>query len=189
MSDSQQIVEILRRSLDRGESMEIEGLGTFRKSPTGEYGFTPENQPQVFIAYVHEDLPRARRLCESLRAGGCSPWLDKDKLLPGQNWPRSIERAIETSDAFLACFSPRAVDKRGTFQSELRYALDCANSLPLETVFLIPARFERCRIPRRISDQVQYVDLFPDWERGVHRILRAIRRAARARPLTRLDRA
>jgi hypothetical protein len=189
MKDSNQVIAILRESLDRDQSVEIEGLGTFRKSPDGGYGFIPERQPQVFIAYVHEDLPRARRLCESLRAAGCSPWLDKDQLLPGQNWPRSIERAIENSDSFVACFSPRSIVKRGQFQSELRYALDCARSLPLESVFVIPVRFERCEIPRRISDQVQYVDLFPDWDRGVNRALRAIRRTSRNRPIARLDHA
>jgi len=187
VNDSDHVMEILRKSLDRGRSVEIEGLGTFRKSAGGGYGFIPERQPQVFLAYVHEDLPRARRLCETLRAGGCSPWLDKDKLLPGQNWPRSIERAIENSDAFVACFSPRALFKRGQFQSELRYALDCARRLPLDSVFLIPVRFEPCEIPRPIFDQVQYVDLFPDWDRGVNRALRAIRRAARNRPVARLD--
>jgi hypothetical protein len=133
------------------------------------------------VAYVVEDLGLARRLCESLRAHGCSPWLDKDKLLPGQNWPRSIERAIEISDVFVACFSRRAVSKRGHFQSELRYALHCAQRLPLDTAFVVPVRFESCAVPRRISDHVQYVDLFPDWERGVTSIARAIQRAARSR--------
>jgi len=82
----------------------------------------------------------------------------------------------------VACFSSRSIVKRGQFQSELRYALDCARRAPLETGFLIPVRFERCDVPRRISDDIQYVDLFPDWERGMKKVLRAIRRAARARP-------
>ena len=72
--------------------------------------------------------------------------------------------------------------KRGQFQSELRYALDCARRAPLESVFLIPVRFERCSIPRRISDNIQYVDLFADWDRGMKRLVRAIHRAARTRP-------
>lgn len=175
------IIDILRRSLDRGQTVEIDGLGTFRRSAGAGYHFAPQRQPGVFVAYVVEDLEPARRLCDALRAANCLPWLDKDKLLPGQNWPRSIERAIEDADVFVACFSPRSILKRGQFQSELRYALDCARELPLEQVFLIPVRFERCSIPRRISDDVQYVDLFPDWDRGVRSVVRAIRRAARSR--------
>jgi hypothetical protein len=46
----------------------------------------------------------------------------------------------------------------------------------------MPVRLEECRVPRRISDQVQYVDLFPDWEKGVRRLARAIRKAALRRP-------
>jgi hypothetical protein len=142
------------------------------------YAFAPQTQPRVFVAYATEDLHYARKLVEALRAGGCSPWLDKDQLLPGQNWPRAIQRAIETADAFVACFSPRSISKHGQFQAELRYALDCARRVPLDHVFLIPVRLERCVIPRQISDQVQYVDFFPDWERGVKRLLRSIPRTA-----------
>src|SRR6516162_9433102 len=150
-SSSQRIVDILRRSLDRGLRVEIEGLGAFQRSPEGGYAFEPQLKPEVFVAYVAEDLDLARRLCESLAAAGCSPWLDKDKLLPGQNWPRAIERAIEISDAFVACFSSRSLLKRGQFQAELRHALDCAQRLPLESVFLIPVRLEHCEVPRIIS--------------------------------------
>jgi hypothetical protein len=174
----QAIVEILKRSLESGQTVEIEGLGTFRRADDGQYRFAPQIQPQVFVAYVMEDLRPARRLCEGLRLEGCSPWLDKDKLLPGQNWPRAIERAIEISDVFIPCFSQRSIAKRGSFQSELRYALSCAGRLPLDSVFVIPIRFEPCMVPRRISDHTQYVDLFPDWDRGIKRVARAIRGAA-----------
>ena len=177
---SQAIIEILRQSLERGQTVEIEGLGTFRRIENGAYDFTPRTQPQVFVAYVAEDLIPARRLCDDLRAHGCSPWLDKDRLLPGQNWPRAIERAIEISEVFVACFSPRSISKRGQFQNELRYALQCARRRPLDAMFLIPVRLENCAIPPEISNHVQYVDLFPDWERGLKRVVRAIRRVARS---------
>src|SRR5579885_1053476 len=102
------LFEVMRRSLDSGRAVEIEGLGTFRLDKDGQYVLEPQNRPWVFVAYAAEDLHLARRLCDSLRRAGCSPWLDKEKLLPGQNWPRAIERAIEVSDAFVACFSPRS---------------------------------------------------------------------------------
>jgi hypothetical protein len=176
----------LRRTLNAGEPVEMDGLGTFSRQG-GKYLFLPDTKPRVFIAYVMEDLPHARRLCEALRAHGCAPWLDKDKLLPGQNWPRAIDRAIETADAFVACYSAQSISKRGQFQSELRYALDCARRLPLDQVFFIPVRLEPCAIPYKIANQVQYVDLFPDWDRGVKRILRAIYRTAPTRPLIELS--
>lgn len=172
---------ILRSALDRGIAVRVEGLGTFFRSETC-YHFTPLTLPRIFVAYVAEDLAPARRLCEALRRRGCDPWLDLERLLPGQNWPRAIERAIQNSDAFLACFSSRSIVKRGQFHSELRYALDCARRMPLDQTFVLPVRLEPCEVPRRISDQTEYVDLFPDWDRGIRRIVRSARRAARMRP-------
>ena len=185
MNPDRRILKILRDSINRGLTVDIEGLGVFRRGRNG-YLFEPQTRPQVFVAYVIEDLEPARRLCDALVRANCSPWLDKDKLLPGQNWPRAIQRAIEISDAFVACFSPRSIAKHGQFQSELRYALDCARLMPLEKEFLIPVRFETCAVPRRISDHVQYVDLFPDWERGIARIVQSVRRAALRRGRLRL---
>ena len=190
MTKRDAISDIVRKALDRGQTVEIDGLGVFRASAEG-YEFLAQTRPQVFVAYVAEDLALARRLCESLRNEGCSPWLDKDKLLPGQNWLRAIERAIDVSDAFVPCFSPRSIVKRGQFQSELRYALDCARKRPLheapEAAFVIPLRFAECAVPHRISDHVQYVDLFPHWEHGVRRVARSIHRAARDRPVLTLS--
>lgn len=177
MTSPERIIDILKGALDRGLTVEIEGLGTFQKGATG-YRFAAQTRPRVFVAYAVEDLRQVRRLCSALDQAGCAPWLDKDKLLPGQNWPRAIERAIGVSDAFVACFSPRSIAKRGQFQSELRYALDCAARLPLDHSFLIPVRLEPCEVPRRIAEQVQYVDLFPHWDRGVKRLLRAVHKTA-----------
>jgi hypothetical protein len=180
------IFEIVRKSLEAGQAVEIEGLGRFWSSAQG-YRFDPETQPTVFVAYAVEDLAVVRQLSDALRAKGCSPWIDKDRLMPGQNWTQAIERAIADSDAFVACFSRQSVSKRGMFQSELRHALECAQLRPLDDVFLLPVRLEPCAVPHRIADQMQYVDLFPDWERGVKRLVRSIRRAARGRRETRLN--
>ena len=150
MKNPERILTIcVRRALDRGQTVEIDGLGMFRPEAGGGYEFIPQTEPQVFIAYVEEDLLLARRLRDGIAAAGCSPWLDKDKLMPGQNWPRAIRRAIEISDAFVACFSVRSGSKRGPFQSELRWALQCAQRMPLEETFVVPVRFEACAVPGR----------------------------------------
>jgi hypothetical protein len=172
--DTGRVFQIVRESVDRGLTVEVEGLGVFRRDVRRGYLFEPQNRPRVFVAYAAEDLIQARRLCAALEQFGCAAWLDKDKLLPGQNWPRALERAIQNADAFIACFSPRSTAKRGQFQCELRYALDCARRLPLDHAFVIPVRLEPCEVPRRISDHVQYVDLFPHWNRGLKRVLRAV---------------
>jgi hypothetical protein len=165
-----QIVEILRQCLEEGSAVEIDGLGVFRPGSDG-YEFYPAAGQKVFIAYVHEDRAYANRLYDALKASGFEPWLDRKKLLPGQDWPRAIQRAIEVSDFFVACLSRRALQKRGSFQTELRYALDCARRQPLDRVYFIPLRLDDCPVPARISQETQYVDLFPDWEAGLRRVV------------------
>ena len=165
------IVRIVRAALECGAAVEIDGLGTFRGSRTRPFKFVSQNRARVFIAYVQEDLRRAKKLYTAFEQNGFRPWLDKKKLMPGQNWPRAIETAIQTSDFFVACFSRRATSKRGSFHSELRYALTCAARVPLDEIFFIPVRLDGCTVPGRISKQIQYVDLFPDWDAGVRKVM------------------
>ncbi|MGE5644671.1 MAG: toll/interleukin-1 receptor domain-containing protein [Acidobacteriota bacterium] len=183
---STEIARLVRDSLERGCAVEIDGLGAFRPDPGGGFRFEPQTRPKVFLAYAAEDYKAAGRLYDEFSAHGFDAWLDRRKLLPGQNWPRAIEQAISVSDFFVACFSERSGGKRGNFQSELRYALDCARRLPLEEVYFIPVRLEECPVPARIAKEFQYVDLFPDWDKGFERLLAAItsasRRSSSARP-------
>lgn len=172
---ARRIARVLRQALERGATVEIDGLGKF--VPGGRRGirFVGQTKPRVFIAYVQEDLSLIRKLCRAFEQHGFRPWLDKKMLLPGQNWPRAIETAIQTCDFFVACFSRRATVKRGSFHSELRYALNCAAKVPLDEIFLIPLRLDDCLVPRRIARQVQYLDLFPEWDAGVRRVAAVIR--------------
>ncbi len=171
---AEELALLICRSLQRSPAVEVDGLGVFTRGSNGRIGFRRANQPRVFIAYAAEDADFADRLFSCLEAWGCTPWLDRRMLLPGQDWPRRIQDAIENSDFFIACFSRTSVNKRGGFQAELRQALDCARKIPLDDVFLIPVRLDDCRVPTRIQRETQYVDLFPDWEAGVTRVLNII---------------
>ncbi len=79
----------------------------------------------------------------------------------------------------IACFSQNSVSKKGGFQAEIRYALDCARRIPLDDIFLIPVRLDTCRVPPSIQRETQYIDLFPGWDRGFARILSVIRKQLR----------
>jgi hypothetical protein len=173
----EQVARILAECLRKGYTVDIDGLGVFRPN-SGGYEFQPHTAPKVFLAYVREDLGQVERLYRALRRRGFDPWLDRKKLLPGQDWPRAIRRAIELADFFVACFSRRSVRKRGEFHSELRFALDCARRLPLDDVYFLPVRLDECPVPPQISREIQYVDLFPDWNAGVARLVRALHSAA-----------
>lgn len=176
---AEELAALICRSLQRSPAVEIDGLGVFTMDSNGRIAFRHGNLPRVFIAYAVEDRELADRLFACLEAWGCAPWLDRHKLLPGQDWPRRIQDAIESSDFFIACFSANSVNKRGGFQAEVRQALDCARKIPLDDVFLIPVRLNDCRVPARIQRETQYVDLFPDWDSGIARILTMIGRQRR----------
>jgi len=154
------VAQVVARGLAAGKIVEIDGLGIFYPDARLGLRFEPQSMPQVFLAYVKEDETRCARLYFELEAAGFSPWMDMRKLLPGQNWPRAIQSAIETSDFFVACFSSNSVSKRGEFQAEIRYALDCARRVPLDQIFIVPVRLDACDVPRAVH-------LFPGWNRGV----------------------
>jgi hypothetical protein len=175
-ADVEQVANVVIGALAHGNPVEIDGLGVFYPDATRGFRFEPRRQAQVFVAYVIEDAVAAGRICDALQDAGFSPWMDARKLLPGQNWPRAIENAIEISDFFVACFSHNSVDKKGGFQAEVRYGIDCARRMPLDEIFLAPVRLDDCRVPRSIQRELQYVDLFPDWGRGIRRLIQMMRR-------------
>ncbi len=176
---ARRLARIVVRGVAAGRSVEIEGLGVFFPDPELGCRFEARARPRVFIAYASEDRQAAERLYAEFTAAGFDPWMDSVRLLPGQNWPRAIESAIDTSDFFIACFSKNSANKRGGFQAEIRYALDCARRLPLDEIFIIPIRLNACRIPRAIQREIQYIDLFPDWREGLRRLTDLVREEGR----------
>jgi hypothetical protein len=174
---ARRLARIVVRGLAAGKSVEIDGLGVFHPDPELGCRFEARVRPSIFIAYAKEDRDAAERLYGELTGAGFDPWMDSVRLLPGQNWPRAIESAIESSDFFIACFSENSANKRGGFQAEIRYALDCARRIPLEEIFIVPIRLNPCRVPRAIQREIQYIDFFPDWRDGLHRLTNLLREA------------
>lgn len=178
-SSMRHLTQVLKECLENNGYVDIEGLGLFYRREDGQLFFTPQKAPRVFLAYVQEDLRHAQKLCHDLRRLGIDPWLDRERLVPGQNWPRAIEAAIEVADFFVPLFSRRSVVKRSQFQCELRYALDCATRQPLDQPFVMPVRLNECRVPATIAGTFQYKDLFPDWDAAVAELAAAITAASK----------
>ena len=168
------LLQLIDRYLRDGASIEIDGLGSFQLSSSNQVTFEPTGRIRVFLAYAQEDRAAVKRLYTALHNAGFEPWMDQEKLLPGQNWPRAIERAIDLSEFFICCFSRRSVVKRGHFQCELDYALNVARRMPAEEIFFLPVRLDDCEVPRDIASRVQHVDLFPDWDRGLGSLFKAM---------------
>lgn len=104
------------------------------------------------------------------------PWLDEEKLLPGQDWDFEIEKAVEASDAVIVCVSKQSVTKEGYVQKELRKVLDIALEQPEDTIFIIPLRLEESDLPRRLRSW-HYVDYFPPGQKkqAQERLLKSLR--------------
>ncbi len=116
---------------------------------------------RVFLCHSSQDKPIVRELYQRLNSEGwIDPWLDEEKLLPGQDWDMEIEKAVEVADAVIVCLSKSSLTKEGYVQKELRFVLDISDEKPDETVFVIPIRLDDCIIPRRLK-RWQYVDYFP----------------------------
>ena len=147
-----------------------------------EAGRTAANSREntVFISYAREDSDAAKRLAKDLKEAGLNPWLDKEELLPGQNWENQIEDAISKSRYFIPLFSKISVAKIGYVQSEFKFALDVLKRYPPNKIFYIPVRLDDCEIPYKELKPIHHADLFPInddniWKEGVNQILRAMR--------------
>lgn len=125
---------------------------------------------KVFISYAREDYEAARRLYDFLLLQGQEPWLDKECLLPGQKWESAIQAAIRESHFFIALLSLNSIEKRGYVQKELRAGLEMLGQIPDSQIFLIPIRIGECEPTHERLRELQWVDMFPNWEDGLQRL-------------------
>jgi len=54
---------------------------------------------KVFLCHASGDKPPVCDLYKRLTAEGVDAWLDKERLLPGQDWRMEIPRVVREADA------------------------------------------------------------------------------------------
>jgi hypothetical protein len=128
----------------------------------------------IFVSYAREDGDRARDIVQALTKRGYKVWFDKETLLPGQKWKPTIERAIREASVFLAVLSHRAVSKQGFVQREMKAALEVLEEMPEDGIFVIPLRLDDCEVTDSRLRELHYVDLFPDFESGIDKVMQAM---------------
>ena len=116
-------------------------------------------QLRIFLLHARRDEEMVCHLYRRLTKDGADVWLDREKLLPGQDWQYEIRNVIRSSDIVIACLSKQFNKQGGYRHEELRIALEKANSLPAGEIFIIPARLEPCDMPESLR-RWQRVDLF-----------------------------
>lgn len=134
-----------------------------------------QESPLAFICYADEDEKAARKLYEDMKqTEGINLWFNRESLLPGQNWRATIKQAIKNSRYFLAVLSSNSVTKKGYVQKEITIALDLLDEFPELAVFVIPVRLDNCKPSHEKLRDLHWVDMFPSWEDGLKKVIRAI---------------
>lgn len=128
---------------------------------------------RVFLCHSSGDKRVVRDLCRRLQADHFDPWLDEERLLPGQDWREEIPKAVHDSHVVIVCLSRASVTKEGYLQKEIKYALDVADEKPEGTIFIIPLKLEECDVPNRLS-QWQWANLFE--ANGYERLMLALKK-------------
>jgi hypothetical protein len=127
---------------------------------------------KVFLCHSHADAAAVHVLYTRLKNSGVDAWLDKEKLLAGQNWEHEIRKAIIKSDVVIACLSRGFNKQKGFRHEELKIALGKANLIPDYETFIIPVRLEICDMPESLR-HLHRVDLFE--ADGYKRLIHALR--------------
>lgn len=128
----------------------------------------------VFISYAREDTRHAERLYMDLRQSGIDAWLDTKRILPGQDWRREARKVIREAAYFIALISQYSLNKRGFVQSEMKRALEVLSETPSNQIFIIPVRLDDSYPEDEQLRALNWVDLYPNYEKGLKRILTAI---------------
>ncbi|MER5175164.1 MAG: toll/interleukin-1 receptor domain-containing protein [Candidatus Nitrosocosmicus sp.] len=135
------------------------------------------NSNSIFISYATEDLDSAIKIYKDLKEKGFNPWLDKENILPGQNWDNEIKKAIKSCRHVVILLSSNLVKKISYIQKELKDAIREQQNFPESSIFIIPARLDECNISYQDLQNIQYVDLYPDWNDGLQKILNSLNRS------------
>lgn len=136
---------------------------------------TDQKRPlKVFLCHAHSDKDAVKALYTRLTNDGVDAWLDKEKLLPGQDWELEIKKAVREADVVVVCLS-KQFNQAGFRQKEVRLALDTAMEQPEGEIFIIPARLEECDNLESLR-KWHWVDLFED--NGYQMLMRALRARA-----------
>src|SRR5215217_7356661 len=99
-----------------------------------------KKKASIFLSYARDDQDAVKDIYKRLQTEGYSPWMDQFDILPGEDWERTIQRAIKKADFFLIFLSNHSVNRRGVLQQEIRLALESWNKMLSEDIYLIPVR-------------------------------------------------
>ena len=124
---------------------------------------TTNRKLRVFLCHASQDKPVVRELYKKLLAEGwINPWLDEEKLLPGQDFNLEINKATRDADVIIVCLSKASVVKEGYVNREIRRALDIAQEKLEGEIYIIPLRLDDCEPSFEQLKKLLWVNYFED---------------------------
>lgn len=119
----------------------------------------------VFVSHSSRDLKSVRALVEALEARGVPCWMSERDIAAGDNYGDSIVDAIERASAMVLVFSS-AADNSDEIKKEIALASQRRITVvPVRIEDVTPSKAFRYELATR-----NWIDLFPDRERGVARL-------------------
>jgi hypothetical protein len=107
------------------------------------------NMAQIFISYSRKDIGFVRKLAGDLEKAGYNVWWDLTDLRGGDDWPRVIPAAIESSQYVIVVLSPNSAISDWV-EKEYTQALSLRKKI-------IPIMIESSRVPFALNT-INYVD-------------------------------
>lgn len=111
-----------------------------------------EENALIFLSYASPDYERVHAFYGALLNAGLDPWLDKEKLVAGQNWDFEIKRALAKATIIVVFLSENSVSRRGYVQREIKIALGQAQAKLHDDIYVIPVMLDEVPIPSQLED-------------------------------------
>jgi TIR domain len=124
----------------------------------------------VFISHASVDKPTARRIVETLRDKGISPWIDEDTILVGHSIPGRIADGLDGADLLCVLISKAALESAWVtreFEVFLHKFLKDGRAI-------LPCRLDKSDMPTLISN-IKYADFSEDFGTGMKDLLAAVK--------------
>lgn len=113
---------------------------------------------EVFLAHSKGDKEYVRAIYELLTLDGFDPWFDEVSLIPGQNWPLEIAKAVERAVVIAVFLSKSAISTEGYLHKEIAIAVEAAQRQPEGSIAIVPIRLDDVEPPRSLQ-HLQWVDV------------------------------
>ena len=112
----------------------------------------------IFLSYASPDRERVMPHYLHLKQRGFNPWIDRQKLLGGQNWDYEIRRALDEAAIIVMFISNNSTNRRGYVQREIRLALNKLEEKLIGDIYIIPVLLDKdAERPDQLAD-IQFLN-------------------------------